>query len=235
MQHLHVRLAVAILAMSAVVFVLLTIALNLAFIRVLDEPYTVRLGQVTDRVRSPEWDAAIEILPDDLAAVLIDFEARVSELALSVRRLRANRAPFVVAFFAVLAPVILGVARGIGETAPVLLVSGVTGTMNTNFRENPMMSLPLATFEFVRSPQPALIARGFATAAVLMLVVLFLFVIARILGGRQAGQLSNRQRRRATQKSLKDLERIEGLSSGSSSAPSEPDTPDPLTPAGVNP
>jgi phosphate transport system permease protein len=105
--------------------------------------------------------------------------------------------------------VILGVARGIGETAPVLLVSGITGTMNTNPRENPMMSLPLATFEFVRSPQPTLIARGFATAAVLMIVVLVLFAIARVLGGKQAGQLSKRQRQRATAKSLRDLERIE--------------------------
>jgi phosphate transport system permease protein len=105
--------------------------------------------------------------------------------------------------------VILGVARGIGETAPVLLVSGITGTMNTNPRANPMMSLPLATFEFVRSPQPTLIARGFATAAVLMIVVLILFAIARVLGGKQAGQLSDRQRRRAAAKSLKDMERIE--------------------------
>lgn len=129
--------------------------------------------------------------------------------------------------------VILGVARGIGETAPVLLVSGVTSTMNTNFRENPMMSLPLATFEFVRSPQPALIARGFATAAVLMLVVLFLFSIARVLGGRQAGQLSNRQRRRAAARSQKDLVRIEGATAldASSTLPApEPQSP-PITPA----
>lgn len=105
--------------------------------------------------------------------------------------------------------VILGVARGIGETAPVLLVSGITGTLNTNPRENPMMSLPLATFEFVRSPQPALIARGFATAAVLMIVVLLLFTVARILGGRPAGRLSRRQASRASARSQKILARIE--------------------------
>jgi phosphate transport system permease protein len=107
--------------------------------------------------------------------------------------------------------VILGVARGIGETAPVLLVSGITGSMNTNPRENPMMSLPLATFEFVRSPQPTLIARGFATAAVLMMLVLILFTIARILGGRPAGRLSKRQTRKAAHQSAKDLKRIEGV------------------------
>ena len=126
--------------------------------------------------------------------------------------------------------VILGVARGIGETAPVMLVSGITGTMNTNPREYPMMSLPLATFEFVRSPQPALIARGFATAAVLMLVVLILFAIARVLGGKQAGQLSDRQRKRAAAKSLKDLDRIEAADheryvSGTDAAPAPSPAP----------
>jgi phosphate transport system permease protein len=92
----------------------------------------------------------------------------------------------------------------------VLLVSGVTGTLNTDPRSSPMMSLPLATFEFIRSPQPALVARGFATAAVLMLLVLILFAIARVLGGRPPGQLSRRQQRRAMARSDGDLRRIEG-------------------------
>lgn len=115
--------------------------------------------------------------------------------------------------------VILGVARGIGETAPVLLVSGITGTLNTNPRENPMMSLPLATFEFVRSPQPALIARGFATAAVLMIVVLLLFSVARVLGGRPAGRLSKRQAKRAFAQSAKILTRIEACDGAPSASP----------------
>jgi len=110
MRHLHVRLAVAILATSAVVFVVLVAAVNLVLNQVLDQPYAARLNQVEDRVRSPEWDAAIESLPEDVGAVLIDFEAQVTNLARSVRRLRANRAPFVGAFFALLAPVILGLA-----------------------------------------------------------------------------------------------------------------------------
>ena len=53
--------------------------------------------------------------------------------------------------------VILGVARGIGETAPVLLTSGFTSAMNVDPTKGPMVSLPLAAFEFVRSPQEALI------------------------------------------------------------------------------
>lgn len=104
--------------------------------------------------------------------------------------------------------VILGVARGAGETAPVLLTSGVTASMNLNVTEGPMMSLPLATFDFVRSPQPTVIARGFATAAVLMLLVLGLFVLARVMGGRPAGQVSPRQARRLSVRSARDASRF---------------------------
>ncbi len=105
--------------------------------------------------------------------------------------------------------VILGVARGVGETAPVLLTAGFTSTLNVNPVQGPMVSLPLATFEFVRSPQPALIARGFATAAVLMVVVLVLFVFARFLGGRPAGRVSKRQAQHLAARSARDVERFE--------------------------
>lgn len=105
--------------------------------------------------------------------------------------------------------VILGIARGVGETAPVLLVSGSTAAFNANPRENPMMSLPLATYEFVRSPQQELQTRGFGAAAVLMVLVLALFCLARIVGGRGAGQLSRRQARRRSAQSARDLVRMD--------------------------
>lgn len=105
--------------------------------------------------------------------------------------------------------VILGLARGIGETAPVLLTAGYTATLNLDPTRNPMVSLPLAAYELVKSPQETLIQRGFGAAAVLMVIVLILFSIARIIGGRPAGRLSKRQLRKAREKSKQDLERIE--------------------------
>jgi phosphate transport system permease protein len=105
--------------------------------------------------------------------------------------------------------IILGTALGIGETAPVLLTAGFTASLNTNPLEGPMISLPLATFEFVKSPEPAMIARGFGTAATLLLLVLILFIVARIIGGRGAGNLSPLQARRAKSRSRRDLARIE--------------------------
>ena len=56
---------------------------------------------------------------------------------------------------------------------------------------------------------PTQVARGFATAAVLMVLVLILFAIARFFGGRPAGRLSKGQARRAENRSERDLERIE--------------------------
>ena len=100
--------------------------------------------------------------------------------------------------------IILGTARGIGETSPVLLTAGATTFLNLNPLSGPMTSLPLATFNFVRSPEPTMIARGFGTAAVLMVLVLLLFALARAIGGRGPGQLSARQRRARTRQSRDD-------------------------------
>ncbi|MEN2737832.1 phosphate ABC transporter permease PstA [Microbacterium sp. X-17] len=105
--------------------------------------------------------------------------------------------------------VILGTARGIGETSPVLLTSGVTAEMNLNPFQGPMISLPLQVFDFVKSPEPTMIARGFGAAAVLVLLVLTLFMIARLIGGKGPGQLSDRQRRAAADASRRDLARID--------------------------
>ncbi len=105
--------------------------------------------------------------------------------------------------------VILGTARGIGETSPVLLTSGITAAMNVNPLAGPMISLPLQVFDFVRSPEPTMVARGFGTAAVLLLLVLVLFLLARGLGGRAPGELSDRQQLAARAASLRDLKRFE--------------------------
>ncbi len=104
--------------------------------------------------------------------------------------------------------VILGTARGLGETSPVLLTSGITSVLNTDPFHGPMISLPLQVFDFIKSPEPNMVARGFGTAAVLLLLVLVLFTIARILGGKGPGQLSNSQRRRLANQSRADEIRI---------------------------
>ncbi|MFC1410702.1 phosphate ABC transporter permease PstA [Streptacidiphilus sp. N1-12] len=92
--------------------------------------------------------------------------------------------------------VILGTARGVGETSPVLLTAGYSKVMNADLFHGAQTSLPLLVFTLVRLPSERQIARGFGAAAVLLVVVATLFVIARVLGGRGSGQLTQRQQRR---------------------------------------
>ncbi len=74
---------------------------------------------------------------------------------------------------------ILGVARGIGETSPVLLTSGAASFFVVNPVDGVMNSLPLFIFSAVRSGEPGLIARGYGAAFILLGLVLLLFVAAR--------------------------------------------------------
>jgi phosphate transport system permease protein len=106
--------------------------------------------------------------------------------------------------------IILGTARGIGETSPVLLTAGYTTGFNLDPLSGPMVSLPLLTFSLTKSPEPGYVARGFGAAAVLMALVLVLFVLARILGGRTPGDLTRRQQRRRTRQSQHDIARMSG-------------------------
>ncbi|MFB7273180.1 phosphate ABC transporter permease PstA [Streptomyces sp. NPDC056244] len=123
--------------------------------------------------------------------------------------------------------VILGTARGIGETSPVLLTAGFTTNMNLNPLHGPQVSLPLATFELVRSPEPNFIARGFGTAALLMGLVLLLFVVARIIGGRGPGELTRRQTHRRVLASRRDAERMSGRARPGSGPAGRTDTDGP--------
>jgi phosphate transport system permease protein len=103
--------------------------------------------------------------------------------------------------------IILGTARGIGETSPVLLTAGFTKNMNLDPFHGPQISLPLQAFESVKSPMDTMVARGFGAAATLLVLVLVLFVLARLVGGRAPGQLSRRQQRRRARASRRDVQR----------------------------
>src|SRR5204863_9612564 len=98
--------------------------------------------------------------------------------------------------------------RGIGETSPVLLTAGLTGTLNADPLHNPMVSLPLLAFDLFRQPSDLMRARGFGAGAVLLVLVLGLFVLARVIGGRGPGNLTAAQRRRRERQSREDAARF---------------------------
>ena len=91
---------------------------------------------------------------------------------------------------------ILGVARGVGETSPVLLTSGVASFMVTDPTDGVMNSLPLYIFKGARSPEPMDIERAFAAATVLLVLVLVLFVVARLVA--RPRRTARRRPRRTT-------------------------------------
>jgi phosphate transport system permease protein len=102
--------------------------------------------------------------------------------------------------------VILGVARAIGETAPVLLTSVVSETL-TFHPGGPMNSLPLMAYISVQEPQAVENARAYGAASMLLVLVVLLFTLARWIGGRGPGQLTNGQRRRRAAASRRDADR----------------------------
>jgi phosphate transport system permease protein len=94
--------------------------------------------------------------------------------------------------------IVLGMARGIGETAPVLVVSGLTKEFNFNPLSGPQVSLPLFIYNYahIEGVTQQYVARAFGAGVALVVVVLVLFWIARRLGGSAPGELTRRQRRR---------------------------------------
>jgi phosphate transport system permease protein len=88
----------------------------------------------------------------------------------------------------IITAMILGVARVIGETAPLLMTSLGNPDLNLNPFRGPQASLPLASFKLFTSSQQADISRAWTFAVVLLMLVLVLFVMARRSARTQFGR-----------------------------------------------
>lgn len=77
--------------------------------------------------------------------------------------------------------IMLGVARVMGETAPLLLLNGFTSSINLNPFSGPQAALPLIVWDQAGRPNPEAIARAWGTALVLIVLVLLLNLGARAL------------------------------------------------------
>ncbi|TIC84364.1 phosphate ABC transporter permease PstA [Nocardioides sp. GY 10127] len=124
--------------------------------------------------------------------------------------------------------VILGVARGVGETSPVLLTSGASDYLNVHPTQNTMNSLPLFIFKLVLSGEPNAVLRAYGAATVLLLLVLALFVVARVaarprkgtsVAARVRGLVRPRRRTAATP------DTTPGTTPASTPGTTHPDTP----------
>ncbi len=82
--------------------------------------------------------------------------------------------------------VILGIARIIGETAPILLVSGGADALNLNPMSGPMGSLPFYIWKaFLTGGTEEAYARAWGGMLILLILIFVLFGLARFLSGRK--------------------------------------------------
>ncbi len=85
---------------------------------------------------------------------------------------------------------ILGVARGVGETAPVLITSGASSYLHVDPTSQPMNSLPLFIYTQLRNAggQQDAVARAYGAASLLLAVILVLFVVVRLFARQRTGR-----------------------------------------------
>ncbi|NBU14609.1 MAG: ABC transporter permease subunit [Alphaproteobacteria bacterium] len=80
--------------------------------------------------------------------------------------------------------IVLGIARVVGETAPLIMTSFGSTATNANPFKGFQSSLPLSVYQLLSNPFAAQQQRAYAGAFVLVFLVLALFTIARALGNR---------------------------------------------------
>ncbi len=78
----------------------------------------------------------------------------------------------------------LAIARGIGETAPLLLTAFGTGIIVTAFQGSPQGAVPMQLYRGAAQPFEAGIDRAWGAALCLFVLVLLFTVIARWIGSR---------------------------------------------------
>ncbi len=120
---------------------------------------------------------------------LIPDELRTGALALGSTRARTvMRVVLPAAKTGIITAILLGIARVIGETAPLLLAAGNNdGTVLNPFGQA-IASIPVYIFNNVAVPYPDAVARAWGAALVLMILIAVLFTVARFLGRGRVGR-----------------------------------------------
>lgn len=113
---------------------------------------------------------------------LVPNELREASLALGVPRWRTIvRVVIPTALPGIITGIMLGVARVMGETAPLILLTGYTSSINTDLFHEPQASLPLIIFNEAQRPSTAAIDRAWGTALTLIVIVMLLNLVGRLV------------------------------------------------------
>jgi phosphate transport system permease protein len=113
---------------------------------------------------------------------LVPNELREASFALGVPRWRTILSiVFPTAIAGIITGIMLAVARIIGETAPLVLTTFFTDSINMNPFSGPQVSLPLYVYNQATASGPFTQARAWAAALTLILIVLALNLVARLV------------------------------------------------------
>lgn len=122
-------------------------------------------------VRSTE--EMLKIVPNDL---------REASYALGVPKWKTIvRVVIPTAFGGIVTGIMLSIARVAGETAPLLLTTSLSQSMNTDPFTGAQASVPTFIWDQISSGTPASIDRAWAGAFVLILVVVIFYALARLV------------------------------------------------------
>ncbi|MDQ2895001.1 MAG: phosphate ABC transporter permease PstA [Actinomycetota bacterium] len=126
----------------------------------------------------------IVVRTSEVVLMLVPGALREAALALGAPRWRVvTRVVLPTALPGLLTGSILAVARGMGETAPLLFTVSVAFGATTNLG-GPMNTLPIQIFNDISSPRDAIINRAWGAALTLVVLVLILNLIARAIARR---------------------------------------------------
>jgi phosphate transport system permease protein len=99
--------------------------------------------------------------------------------------------------------VLMGVARVIGEAAPLLFTLGAAHVFNGNPFSHPQNGLPLYIWsQYFLIAQKYSVQRAWNAALVLLCIVVIIVALARLIGGRGTGHIGRLRRMRLARKGL---------------------------------
>jgi phosphate transport system permease protein len=119
-------------------------------------------------------EEVLRLVPEDL---------RAAALALGASRARVvSMVVLPTAKAGLITAMLLGIARVVGETAPLVFTIFGSAKTNINPVDGPMAAIPLYIFNGVRQPFAPEQARAYSAALVLLVLVIIFFSLARLLG-----------------------------------------------------
>jgi phosphate transport system permease protein len=115
---------------------------------------------------------------------MIPFELKEASFAMGATKLEtAIKVIFRQALPGLMTAVLIAFGRGIGDAAAVLFTASFTDSLPYSLFK-PVATLPLAIFFQLGTPFPEVQERGYASALVLTVIILFISILSRILSKR---------------------------------------------------